>query len=142
MNFLILNLAVADIIVALFLIPRSIVAHTDNHPEGISGTVLCKFLTGGVLAWFALVASVFTLIVISLERYFAVLDPQIHRRQLNASRLKVGENISLVIFQCEDIRKLIRVSPSSVRSSWTCATATTTTTTTISTTVLLQLLTF
>lgn len=141
MNYLILNLAVADIIVALFLIPRSIVAHTVNHPEGISGTVLCKSLTGGVLAWFALAASVFTLIVIALERYFAVLDPQIHRRQLNTSRLKVGENESFVIFQCEDIRKLIRVSPSSVRSSWTCATATSTTTT-ISTTILLQLLTF
>ena len=140
MNFLILNLAVADIIVALFLIPRSIVAHTDNNPEGISGTVLCKLLTGGVLAWFALAASVVTLIVIALERYFAVLDPQFHRRQLNTSRLKVGENESFVIFQCEDIQKLIRVSPPSVRSSWTCTTATTTTT--ISTTVLLQLLTF
>ncbi|XP_073245032.1 galanin receptor 2a-like [Porites lutea] len=89
MNYLILNLAVADIIVALFLVPRSIVAHTVNHPEGISGTVLCKFLTGGVLTWVALVTSVFTLIIIAFERYFAVLDPQIHQRQLNASRLKI-----------------------------------------------------
>ena len=119
MNYLILNLAVADIIVALFLVPRSIVAHTVNHPEGISGTVLCKFLTSGVLAWVALVTSVLTLIIIAFERYFAVLDPQIHQRQLNASRLKVCENESFVIFQCEDIRKLIRVSPLSVRSSWT-----------------------
>ena len=103
MNYLILNLAAADIIVALFLVPRSIVAHTVNHPDGISGTVLCKFLTSGVLAWVALVTSVLTLIIIAFERYFAVLDPQIHQRRLNASRLKVCENESFVIFQCEDI---------------------------------------
>ena len=116
-NYLILNLAVADIMVALFLVPRSIVAHIVNHPEGISGTVLCKFLTSGVLAWVALVTSVLTLIIIAFERYFAVLDPQIHQRQLTASRLKVCESESFVIFQCEDILKLIRVSPLSVRSS-------------------------
>ena len=89
MNYLILNLAVADIMVALFVVPRSIAAHTVNHPAGITGAVLCKLLTGGTLTWVGLVVSVFTLVVLAFERYYAIMDPQIHQRQLTASKLKV-----------------------------------------------------
>lgn len=89
MNYLILNLAVADIMVALFLVPRSIVIHSSSHPDGMTGTVLCKLLTGGILTWIGLFVSVFTLVVIAFERYYAVMDPEIHQRQLTAKKLRV-----------------------------------------------------
>ena len=89
MNYLVLNLAVADIMVALFVVPRSIVTHIFHNPESMTGTVLCKLVTGGILTWIGLVVSVLTLIVIAFERYYAVMDPQIYQRQLTAEKLKV-----------------------------------------------------
>ena len=50
MNYLILNLAVADIMVALFIIPRFIFVYIFSHPDGMKDTVLCKLLTGGNLS--------------------------------------------------------------------------------------------
>ena len=89
MNYLILNLAVADIMVALFLVPRYIVSHTLSHPDGIAGTVLCKLLTGGILTWISLVVSVLTLVVIAFERYYVVMGLEAYQRQLTAKNLKV-----------------------------------------------------
>ena len=45
-NFLLVNLAFADIMVALFIAPQFVLIHTFQHPNGVIGTFLCKFLTG------------------------------------------------------------------------------------------------
>ena len=89
MNYLILNLAVADIMVALFLVPRYIGTHILSHPDGIAGTVLCKLLTGGILTWISMVVSVLTLVVIAFERYYVVMGLEAYQRQLTAKNLKV-----------------------------------------------------
>lgn len=88
-NYLLLNLAAADMILAIFFVPPYILIHTFTHPHGVPGTVLCRLLTGGVLAWIGAAASVFTLVVIATERYFAVLHPLESKGKLTYRKLKV-----------------------------------------------------
>ena len=90
MNYLILNLAVADIMVALFIIPRFIFVHIFNHPDGMTGTVLCKLLTGGNLIWIGSVATAFTLVVVAIERYHAVINSHSNQGQLTATKVEVS----------------------------------------------------
>lgn len=90
MNYLILNLAVADIMVALFIVPRFIFVHVFKHPDGMTGTVLCKLLTGGNLIWIGSVATAFTLVVVAIERYHAVVNSHSNQGQLTAAKVEVS----------------------------------------------------
>lgn len=90
MNVLLLNLALADMMVALFIAPRFILIHLFKHPDGVAGKVFCELLTGGNLAWYGGVASVFTLVVIAFERYYAVMYPYGNRGKLTYRKLKVS----------------------------------------------------
>ena len=67
-NYLLGNLAVADITVAFFMVVDQVFFHTANHPGGLTGDYLCKLLTGKTLSWVGSVASVCTLLAIAFER--------------------------------------------------------------------------
>ncbi|KAK2565095.1 QRFP-like peptide receptor [Acropora cervicornis] len=84
-----MNLAVADMLVGLFFTPQYIFMHMFTHPGGLAGNVLCKLLTGSNVAWVGGAASVFTLVVIAIERYSAVMDPFGNKGRLTKRRLKV-----------------------------------------------------
>ena len=88
-NFLLLNLAVADMTVAIFLGPVYIFGHTFTHPDGMTGTILCKLITGESFAWFGSAASVFTLVAIAIERYYTVIYPHGNKWKLTNRKLKV-----------------------------------------------------
>ena len=88
-NFLLLNLAVADMMVALFIAPRFILSHSFKHPDGRAGTLFCKLLTGGNFTWVGGAASVFTLVAIAFERYYAVMYPYGNKGKLTFNKLKV-----------------------------------------------------
>ena len=51
MNYLLVNLAVADLMVAMFFAPMHVFIHTFTHPDDVTGDTFCKFLTGGALGW-------------------------------------------------------------------------------------------
>ena len=93
-NCLIVNLAVADIVYSLFLIPMVILTHISSHPEGISGKVLCTLLTDGILAWVGAASSVITLTAIAFERYYAVIYPHGNKGNLNMRKVKVSKIIT------------------------------------------------
>ena len=95
-NFLLLNLAVADMMVALFIAPRFILSHFFKHPDGRKGTLFCKLLTGGNLTWTGGAASVFTLVAIAFERYYAVMYPYGNKGKLTFNKLKVFICIVLI----------------------------------------------
>ena len=84
-----MNLAIADMTVATFLAPRYIFLHTFIHPDGVAGNILCRLLTGGNFAWVGAGASVFTLVTIATERYFAVMYPFENKGKLSSRKLKV-----------------------------------------------------
>ena len=88
-NYLLVNLAVADMMLATFFAPQYIFIHTFTHPDGVAGDVLCRLLTDGSLAWVGGAASVFTLVAIAIERYYAVLHPYGHKGKLTHRKLKV-----------------------------------------------------
>lgn len=84
-----MNLAVADMLVGLFFAPQYIFMHMFTHPGGTTGTILCRLLTGSNVAWVGGATSVFTLVVIAIERYSAILDPFGNRGRLTKGKLKV-----------------------------------------------------
>ena len=89
MNFLLLNLAVADMITVVFISPQYIFIHAFTHPTGVAGDFLCKFITGGNVSWIGGVASVFSLIAISFERYQAVTNPYNQTSKFSRSKVKI-----------------------------------------------------
>ena len=88
MNYLILNLALADIMVVMFIAPRFIFIHAFDHPHGFLGSIICKLFTGGNFSWMGGSASVFSLVAISVERYFAVVHPYGTRGKLTIKKVK------------------------------------------------------
>lgn len=79
MNFLLVNLAIADMTVALFLTPVYILRPFIRQADSPLSDVLCKLLTGGNFSWIGSAASVFTLVLIAFERYFCIMFP--HNRK-------------------------------------------------------------
>ncbi|XP_074607082.1 QRFP-like peptide receptor [Acropora palmata] len=88
-NYLLMNLAIADMVLAIFFVPRHLLVHTFRHPDGVAGTLVCKLLTGGNLAWVGGTASIVTLVAIATERYFTVVYPLGNRSTPTNGRLKV-----------------------------------------------------
>ncbi|EDO34802.1 predicted protein, partial [Nematostella vectensis] len=75
MNWLFLNLAIPDSTILVFLGFRHIITRAVSHPHGPTGDYLCKFLTGGNIAWVGAVSSMCSLMCIALERFFMVFKP-------------------------------------------------------------------
>ena len=74
-NWLLFHLAIADLLVAVFFIPPCILSHFIEQPSGVTGDLLCKFITGGSFSWVAASVSSFLLVAIAFERYEAILRP-------------------------------------------------------------------
>ncbi|KAL9978218.1 hypothetical protein ACROYT_G015713 [Oculina patagonica] len=88
-NYLIVNLAVADILYATFIAPEVIVSVFPAHPDGLTGTIVCKLLTGGNLAWVGAASSAITFSAIAIERYYAVMYPLGNKGKLTKRKIKV-----------------------------------------------------
>ena len=88
-NYLFVNLAVADIITLTFIGPQYIFIHFFKHPTGTTGDFLCKFITGGNISWVGGVASVFSLVAISFERYHAVINPYCQASKFSMTKVKI-----------------------------------------------------
>ena len=86
MNFLLVSLAVSDIVYATLILPDVFMSLLSSHPDGIIGTVLCK---GGLIAWIGAASSIFTLVAIAVERYYAVIYPLSSKGKLTMRALKV-----------------------------------------------------
>ena len=107
MNYLLVNLAVSDMMVAVFMTPMYVFSRI-NHPSGFLGNYLCKTLTGDAWAWTGALASNFTLVCVAVERYLAVTYPYSKKKRLTSKKLKyvipagwvfaIGGNIPLFVY--------------------------------------------
>ena len=86
-NYLLVNLASADMVVAIFIGIQFIATPTFTHPRGTIGSALCKIITGGTPGWVGAVASVFSLVAIAIERYWAVLHPHSQKIKLTKTNI-------------------------------------------------------
>ena len=78
-----------DIIFAVFYIANIIPRNSFTLPEGLSGGILCVLLADAALTWLGGNASVFTLVAIAIERYYAVIFPHGNKGKLTMRKLKV-----------------------------------------------------
>ena len=96
-NYLLVNLAVADIFVGVFFGIQFIVTPTLTHPAAGTGDLLCKLVTGGVPGWVGAVTSVFTLVAIAIERYYAVMFPHSQRGKLTKGKIVIFVIVSWLL---------------------------------------------
>ena len=87
-NYLLVNLAIADASYAILVTPQTFLDIAPPHPGGTIGTFLCKFVTSGNFAWIAADSSVITLVAIAAERYSAVIYPNVGK--FTKGKLKVS----------------------------------------------------
>ncbi|XP_022786185.1 galanin receptor type 1-like [Stylophora pistillata] len=87
-NYFIISMAVADILDALVAVPMTVWhIYMSNHWfEGLIGDITCKFFN--VLFNTSLVASIFTLVAISADRYLAIVH--VMREPPSKTRVKLG----------------------------------------------------
>ena len=95
-NYLLVNLAVADILYVVFISPKvfSIQFSFTILPDGVTGTVLCKFFTTGTVAWVGAASSILTLAVVAIERYYAVVYPLGNKQKITMDTLKVSQSMA------------------------------------------------
>lgn len=75
-NFLLANIAVADVITLVFCIPGIVLQFAvEHHPRGALGNFLCKFVTMHHVSGATLLVSGISLTLISIERHNALLRP-------------------------------------------------------------------
>ena len=89
LNYLLVNLAVADMISAMCIGIGYVVIPFIAYPEGEIGRYLCMFLIDGDLAWVGAAESILCLVYIAIERYFAIVRPLHQRGRFTRRRLKV-----------------------------------------------------
>lgn len=87
-NFLLVNEAVADTFYAANHIWEIIFRHISNKPKSMPEKVFC-FLSKAHLQWIGSTCSTLTLILIAVERYFAVVHPHALSRKLTIRKVKV-----------------------------------------------------
>lgn len=96
-NYLLVNLASADMVVAIFIGIQFIATPTFTHPQGTIGSALCKIITGGTPGWVGAVASVFSLVAIAIERYWAVLHPHSQKIKLTKTKIIILAMLSWIV---------------------------------------------
>ena len=96
-NYLLINLASADMVVAIFIGIQFIATPTFTHPQGTVGSALCKIITAGTPGWVGAVASVFSLVAIAIERYWAVLHPHSQKIKLTKTKIIILALLSWIV---------------------------------------------
>lgn len=82
MNFLLVNLAIADLLALVWCMPGTLLSYT-TQPSGQAGSFLCKFITTHSLAGIGMIVSGLTLTLISVERYKALVRAMERPSRLN-----------------------------------------------------------
>ncbi|XP_038066538.1 histamine H2 receptor-like [Patiria miniata] len=94
-NYLLVNLAVADMLLCLQCIFNGLIFHQDCKiidyvPKTFVGKVaFCRFLQSDILSWAFSYASAYNLCVVTLERYVALVHPLQYARKLTTTRMKI-----------------------------------------------------
>ena len=84
---LIINQSAMDLVASLFLLGLRLGPTIDSVEEPWF-SILCRFWTTEYLMWAAFQSSTFNLVLITIERYFAVCRPIQHHKLFTAKRIK------------------------------------------------------
>ena len=89
LNYLLLNLAVADLNAGVFLAPSLVLEPTTAYPPGLTGEVLCRLFSSAYLGWAGISSSVYSLVFIAFDRYYAIMKPYSIRHRTTIKKLKI-----------------------------------------------------
>lgn len=86
-NYLLVNLAAADIVYPSFLLSHYIASLTIETADEMPGNAICMSLSKA--AWVGAFAGVFTMIVVARERYYTVVNPHGIKGKLTIQSVKI-----------------------------------------------------
>ena len=86
-NYLLLNLAIVDLLVGVTAIPSHIVSPFYSSSREIGGEIICKLVTSDNLTYICGHVSAFTLTVIAYERFQAVVHPHTVKEKITTRRI-------------------------------------------------------
>lgn len=87
MNYLLLHLALADLLVGLTAIPNNAIVPFFSHPQGMAGNLFCKIFASDNLTYICGQVSALILIVIASERYKAVVIPHKVKKKVTNAKI-------------------------------------------------------
>ncbi|XP_070569888.1 allatostatin-A receptor-like [Ptychodera flava] len=95
-NFLIVNLAAADLLTSALMIANKYPTNAfDLHvPEGLAGELFCRLYYNGDFFWISIRESTFGLLLVTLERYLALVHPFLYGIYCTNSRVAIAVVIS------------------------------------------------
>ena len=96
-NFLLVNLAVSDVITLLWCPRTYSFAFYPIHPTGRLGDYICKIFTGNAIISVAIASSVLTLTILATERYHALMKPMQSELRLTLERVKYVVGIVWIV---------------------------------------------
>ena len=113
-NGLIFNQAVIDFMSCLFIFLHSNIPNVQTVSAGVGGHLFCQLWNTPIALFALLVASTFNLVVITLERYVAIIFPFIYIKLFNRRK-----NIILIccIWVCALTYKLVDMTRYDVRNN-------------------------
>ena len=94
-NYLLMNLAVADLLTLLLCPGLYDFALTNVHLQGFSGDLICKLFAGNAVVPITINVTVLTVCTIAVERYLALVKPF---QNVRLSKDSVGYVIALLWF--------------------------------------------
>ncbi|XP_033113791.1 bombesin receptor subtype-3-like [Anneissia japonica] len=91
-NYLILSLAIADLLSSILLIVNVFpveAAYLDVPDSAILAELFCRFYNNLFFFWVCLTASVFNLVCVTIERFFALVFPLYYERHFTSGKVWV-----------------------------------------------------
>ncbi|XP_006822122.1 histamine H2 receptor-like [Saccoglossus kowalevskii] len=85
-NHFLVSLATADLITSVVIVPLPV--PTSISP-GLIGELYCRFIWSKFLLWVSIKASVFNLVAVTIERYYALMHPGRYNRYFTRKRTKL-----------------------------------------------------
>ena len=90
-NAYITSLAATDLLLSVIGIPIYVISKSAfRHPEGVAGDILCKFITGNLIPFWLAGTSVYFLVLLSFERYYAIKEPFLARTRTTSRKTKMA----------------------------------------------------
>ena len=97
-NVYITSLAATDLTLAVVGIPIYIASKSSfPHPSGNNGNLFCKLVTGNLIPFWLAGSSVYILVLISFERYYAIRDPFLARTRTTSRKTVIAITSALLL---------------------------------------------
>ena len=96
-NWFLINQSVIDALASFLLIGDVVKLGKTEQFSGTIGDMRCKIVQSGFFMWSLFMASTYNLILITLERYLAVVYPITHKKHMNVTRIAVSLTVPWVV---------------------------------------------